>query len=95
MEMALKAGDLAAAQLVAAECVVDAETKDHQNWELIGQVGKKLKGDDGEPPCARPTRRSRTRKTSTCTTRPAGRGSCGSSRSACRRSFRRPRRRRT
>ena len=34
MEMALKAGDPAAAQLVAAECVVDAETKDHQNWEL-------------------------------------------------------------
>jgi hypothetical protein len=45
MEMALKAGDLAAAQLVAAECVVDAETKDHQNWELIGQVAENLKGD--------------------------------------------------
>lgn len=29
-------------QLVAAECVVEAETKDHQNWELIGQlVGSK------------------------------------------------------
>jgi len=25
-------------QLVAAECVVEAETKDHQNWELIGQL---------------------------------------------------------
>ena len=48
MEMALKAGDLAAAQLVAAECVVDAETKDHQNWELIGQVADTLKGDEGE-----------------------------------------------
>jgi hypothetical protein len=47
MEMALKAGDLAAAQLVAAECVVDAETKDHQNWELIGRVGKSLKGEEG------------------------------------------------
>jgi hypothetical protein len=46
MEMALKAGDLAAAQLVAAECVVDAETKDHQNWELIGQVAEILKGDE-------------------------------------------------
>ena len=48
MEMALKAGDLAAAQLVAAEWVVDAETKDHQNWELIGQVADTLKGDEGE-----------------------------------------------
>jgi hypothetical protein len=48
MEMALKAGDLAAAQLVAAECVVDAETKDHQNWELIGQVADTLKGDEGD-----------------------------------------------
>jgi rubrerythrin len=47
MEMALKAGNPAAAQLVAAECVVDAETKDHQNWELIGQVGEKLKGAEG------------------------------------------------
>jgi ferritin-like metal-binding protein YciE len=25
-----------AAQIVAAECVVDAETKDHMNWELLG-----------------------------------------------------------
>jgi len=47
MEMALKSGDLAAAQIVAAECVVDAETKDHQNWELIGQVAKNLKTDEG------------------------------------------------
>ena len=31
MEMALAAGPPAAAQLVAAECVVDAETKDHAN----------------------------------------------------------------
>ena len=46
MEMALKAGDLAAAEIVAAECVVDAETKDHQNWELIGKVAEKLKGEE-------------------------------------------------
>jgi hypothetical protein len=45
METALKA-DPAAAQIVAAECVVDAETKDHQNWELIGQVAKKLDGKE-------------------------------------------------
>lgn len=36
MEMALEAGDPAAAELVAGECVVLAETKDHANWELIG-----------------------------------------------------------
>jgi len=29
------------AELVAAECVVMAETKDHQNWELIGQLIEK------------------------------------------------------
>lgn len=34
-----------AAELVAAECVVFAETKDHMNWELIGQVIKNGKGD--------------------------------------------------
>ena len=44
MEMALEKGDKAAAQLVAAECVVDAEIKDHANWELIGEVAKELKG---------------------------------------------------
>ena len=45
MEMALQAGPPDAAQLVAAECVVDAETKDHANWELIGKVAEKSKGD--------------------------------------------------
>ena len=29
-----------AAQIVAAECVVDAETKDHGNWQLIGAVAE-------------------------------------------------------
>lgn len=48
MEMALAAGDPAAAQLVAAECVTHAETKDHLNWELIGEVAKKAKGEDGK-----------------------------------------------
>ncbi len=33
-----------AAQIVAAECVVDAEAKDHRNWELIGAVAGKLGG---------------------------------------------------
>ncbi len=40
MEMAQQAGNPAAAQLVACECVVLAETKDHTDWELIGQLGK-------------------------------------------------------
>lgn len=46
MTMALQAGDPQAAQLVACECVVLAETKDHLNWELIGKCGEKaLKGE--------------------------------------------------
>lgn len=45
IEMAMKEADPAAAELVAAECVVLAETKDHQNWELIGQVALKAKAD--------------------------------------------------
>jgi hypothetical protein len=40
MEMARKSGEPKAAQLVAAECVCLAETKDHLNWELIGQIAK-------------------------------------------------------
>ena len=45
MEMALAEGKPGAAQLVAAEAVVLAETKDHQNWHLIGEVATKVKGD--------------------------------------------------
>ena len=48
MEMALAAGPREAAQLVAGECVVSAETKDHLNWELIGVAAKKVKGDNGK-----------------------------------------------
>jgi rubrerythrin len=44
MEMALEAGKPDAAELVATECVVLAETKDHQNWELIGQCAEKATG---------------------------------------------------
>jgi rubrerythrin len=46
MEMALAGAEPEAAQLVAAECVVLAETKDHQKWELLGQVAKKAKGEE-------------------------------------------------
>jgi len=45
MELALAEGKPGAAQLVAAEAVVLAETKDHQNWHLIGEVVKKVKGE--------------------------------------------------
>ena len=48
MKMALKANNASAAQLVAAECVVTAETKDHQNWELLSQVAGKLQGEHGK-----------------------------------------------
>ena len=48
MEMAQQAGEPKAAELVAAECVVHAETKDHLNWELIGELAKKEKGDAGK-----------------------------------------------
>lgn len=48
MLMAKSAGKPEAAQLVAAECVVLAETKDHLNWELIGQIAKSATGDEGK-----------------------------------------------
>ena len=48
MEKALATGDTDAAQLVACECVVLAETKDHLNWELLGQCAKKLTGDEAQ-----------------------------------------------
>ena len=33
---------------MAAECVTLAETKDHLNWELIGEAAKRVKGDHGK-----------------------------------------------
>jgi rubrerythrin len=48
MEMALKNGKPEAAELVACECVVLAETKDHANWELMGQFAEKGKGKEGK-----------------------------------------------
>ena len=48
METAKAAGDEEAAQIVAAECVVLAETKDHLNWELIGEAAKASKGAEGK-----------------------------------------------
>jgi rubrerythrin len=45
MEMALRGPDLRAAQLVAAECVTLAETKDHLNWGLIGELARNSTGE--------------------------------------------------
>jgi rubrerythrin len=46
MLMAKSQGDAAAAQLVAAEAVVLAETKDQQNWELIGKLAESGQGEE-------------------------------------------------
>jgi rubrerythrin len=43
MQKALKDAPQAA-QIVAAECVVDAETKDHGNWQLIGALAANATG---------------------------------------------------
>jgi hypothetical protein len=48
MKMARSAGDPTAAQLVACECVVLAETKDHLDWELIAKCGEHLEGAQRE-----------------------------------------------
>jgi hypothetical protein len=49
MSMAQQAGGPPEdAQLVAAECVVHAETRDHMNWELIGRCARELPGREGE-----------------------------------------------
>ena len=41
------------AELVAAECIVDAETKDHKNWELLGEVWKALEEGPAKTALAR------------------------------------------
>jgi hypothetical protein len=48
MQDALACGNRDAAQLVACECVVLAETKDHLDWQLIEACGKAAKGVIGE-----------------------------------------------
>lgn len=40
MRMAAEGPDPAAAELVACDCVVLAETKDHFDWEMIGECAK-------------------------------------------------------
>lgn len=45
MGMAKSSADAKNAELVAAECVMLAESKDHANWELIEELSKKETGD--------------------------------------------------
>ena len=48
MQLARESGRQQDAELVAAECVVLAETKDHLNWELLGQVSENLNGPQAQ-----------------------------------------------
>ena len=48
MKLAWSAGDPAAAELVACECVVLAETKDHLNWQLLGKCAEYSEGTAAE-----------------------------------------------
>jgi rubrerythrin len=45
MKAAQAAGNPEAAQIVACECVVLAETKDHADWELLTKCAEKLSGE--------------------------------------------------
>lgn len=44
MKLAQKGKNPAAAELVACECVVFAETKDHLDWELLARCAEELDG---------------------------------------------------
>jgi hypothetical protein len=48
MMMAQQAGKPEAAELVACECVVFAETKDHQNWHLLSKYVERAKGEEAK-----------------------------------------------
>jgi len=45
VEAARQADDPRIGELVAAESVVEAESKDHQNWELLGRMVEHVDGD--------------------------------------------------
>ena len=94
MQMALASGPAEAAELVAGECVVQAETKDHLNWELMELAADNADKKTAEI-CGQRSKRSKRKKTSTCTTRPDGPVSCGCNRSGSRPCFRHRRSRRT
>ncbi len=48
MDLALQGGDPIAAELVACESVVLAETKDHADWQLLGKCARALTGPGAE-----------------------------------------------
>ncbi len=48
MKLALSGDDADAAEIVASECVVLAETKDHLDWTLIGKCAEHLEGAEAE-----------------------------------------------
>lgn len=48
MEMAQAEGDEQAAQLVACDSVLLAETKDHANWEILCECARSADGTEGE-----------------------------------------------
>jgi rubrerythrin len=48
MQMAKANAPAEAAEIVACECVVLAETKDHSNWELLRQCAQKTKGSEAK-----------------------------------------------
>jgi rubrerythrin len=48
IQMALINGKPIAAQIVAAECIVLAETQDHSNWQMIGMLADQLTGTEQE-----------------------------------------------
>lgn len=45
VEAARRSADPKVAELIAAESVVEAESKDHQNWELLGRMVEHLDGE--------------------------------------------------
>ena len=48
MQLALEAGNPEAAEIVACEAVVLAETKDHADWELLSKCAEELTGERGK-----------------------------------------------
>ncbi len=82
MELAKAKADKSGAQLVACECVLLAETKDHGNWEMLGRVAEKSHRRRRQGAESR-ARRSRGRRVPTSTTTPAGAANCGSKAWAC------------
>ena len=48
MKMAAQSAESGAAEIVAAECIVLAETKDHLNWQLLGEAAKNASAETAE-----------------------------------------------